>query len=141
MFTNLHFEKSVNSTKYIKIYLHKLLIKTDLRLLNGEAGSIYLKVSDFKKLCQKIYHHRGIFHFWNLQQSKEDKFLSISIFKNTCAYLNKRIENETVKTYANFYDFVKIIKVYLKKSDSWVKNVENLFTKAIKIIFVLMCRC
>ena len=50
LFTNLQFQKEVNSTKCIYFYLHKVLIKTDLRLLNVERASVYLKVSVVKKM-------------------------------------------------------------------------------------------
>ena len=50
MLTNLQFQKHVNSTKYIYFYLQKVLIKTDLRLLNFETVSVYLKVSVVKKM-------------------------------------------------------------------------------------------
>ena len=64
---------------YAFIVFHKTLIKTNLRLLNGETASIYLKIfkkSVFKKLrqtTQKIYHHIDISHF-----SKEGRQVSFN---------------------------------------------------------------
>ena len=50
LFTNLQFQKLALNV-YISIYIkHKVLIKTDLRLLNVERASVYLKVSVVKKM-------------------------------------------------------------------------------------------
>ena len=52
MFTNIHIQKKLNSIKYIYFYLHTALIKTDLKTINVDTASIYLKVSVFKKIRQ-----------------------------------------------------------------------------------------
>ena len=65
------------------IYSHKVLVKTDLKLLNFETASIYLKVSDFKK----TYHHFDKFHFKTFSKVRKANFNFLE--KRSCAYIKE----------------------------------------------------
>ena len=49
--------KQIALNIYIYFYLHKVLIKTDLRLLNLETAGVYLKISIVKKVIIKIFQY------------------------------------------------------------------------------------
>ena len=70
MFTNLQFQKEVNSSEYLYFHLHKVLIKTNLRLLNAEVTSVYLKVSVVKKMRHFKRFSIGLINFISKSSAK-----------------------------------------------------------------------
>ena len=58
---------------------------------------------------KKIYHHIKKSSFKNLQASKEGKF---QFSRKTCMYLNKRIQNETLKTTNLVKTYTKFLRFY-----------------------------
>ena len=111
-----------------------------------------LKQQVFKGICfkenastQKIQHHTDKFHSWNLHQSKEDKFLSISIFEKHMHVLKAVQYNCSVHRSAHLFIAANCCKIIIKVShenilvklwktflkirtiEDWAKSVFNLY--------------